>query len=311
MQILNGKKVPLSGADGLTVLRTIPHRDRPCVGAWCFADHYGPAPAGPGEPGRMDVPPHPHTGLQTVSWLFEGELEHRDSSGAVERVRPGELNRMAAGQGIAHSEVSTAATTVLHGLQLWVVLPSAARDLPRGLVRHVPDAVALAGGGSARVFLGELIGVDRSPVTMATPLLGAQLDLEAGSLLTLSLDPRFEYGVLVDAGPVRVDGVEVARGDLAVVDVGAETLTLGSGDEGGAGARVVLLGGEPFTEEFVMWWNFVGGSHEEVAAAREQWNDRDGRFGEVPGYRGATSWLPAPPLPSARLRPRGGRGRRP
>ncbi|WP_240322709.1 pirin family protein [Austwickia chelonae] len=302
VQILSGKEVPLGGADAMTVRRTIPQRDRPCVGAWCFADHYGPSPAGPGQPGRMDVPPHPHTGLQTVSWLFAGELEHRDSSGVVAVVRPGELNLMTSGHGIAHSEVSTPATAVLHGVQLWVVLPEANRGMPRGVVRHIPPEKPLPGScGTAKVFLGRLPDVDSSPVATATPLLGAQLDLTAGAEFTLPVECSFEHGVLVDDGVVRVDGVEVGRGDLAVVEPGQERLTLQVGAES---TRVVLLGGTPFEEEFVMWWNFVGASHEEVAAARDQWNAREDRFGEVPGYQGPTSWLPAPPLPTTRLKAR-------
>jgi len=127
----------------------------------------------------MDVPPHPHTGLQTAGWLFQGEIEHRDSGGVHQLVRPGALNLMTAGADICHSEVSTAATTVLHGVQLWVALPDAARHGPREFEHHVPDPFS-RGGSTLRVFLGELAG-KRSPVHTFTPLLGAQLDLATGS----------------------------------------------------------------------------------------------------------------------------------
>ena len=149
----------------------------------------------------MDVPPHPHTGLQTVSWLFEGEVEHRDSAGVHAMVRPGELNLMTAGAGICHSEVSTAATTVLHGVQLWVALPDSDRDTGRDFAHYAPEPVSMP-GAVLRVFLGELSG-SRSPVHTFTPLLGAQVDLDPGARVDLDIDPSFEHGVLLDQGASR------------------------------------------------------------------------------------------------------------
>src|SRR3954470_17796351 len=178
--VLHPREVPLGGPRAIRVRRTLPQRERSLIGAWCFVDHYGPVAA------RMDVPPHPHTGLQTVSWLFDGEVEHRDSGGVHAMVRPGELNLMTAGRGIAHSEVSTPDTTSLHGVQLWVALPDDARDVERGFDHHVPDTVPLA-GGSARAFLRTLAG-DSSPVRTFTPLLGADVLLDPGSEVTLEVD---------------------------------------------------------------------------------------------------------------------------
>ena len=149
----------------------------------------------------MDVPPHPHTGLQTVSWLFSGEIEHRDSAGVHAMVRPGELNLMTAGAGICHSEVSVPSARILHGVQLWVALPDADRNTSRDFVHFVPP-VQTVGDAEVRVFLGELDGV-RSPVHTFTPLLGAQVDLAPGGVVELSVDPTFEHGVLVEC---RVDG---------------------------------------------------------------------------------------------------------
>ena len=205
--VLHAREVPLGGPRAIHVRRTLPQRERSLIGAWCFADHYGPhdVRSGPG----MDVPPHPHTGLQTVSWLFEGEVEHRDSAGVHAMVRPGELNLMTAGAGICHSEVSTASTTVLHGVQLWVALPDADRDTGRDFAHYAPQPRALS-GATLRLFLGELAG-DRSPVHTFTPLLGAQLDLEPGADLTLNVDPAFEHGVLLDTGRVEVDGTPARR----------------------------------------------------------------------------------------------------
>ena len=175
--VLHPREVPLGGPRAIRVRRTLPQRERSLIGAWCFADHYGPHDVRGGQ--GMDVPPHPHTGLQTVSWLFSGEVEHRDSAGVHAMVRPGELNLMTAGAGICHSEVSTAATTVLHGVQLWVALPDSDRDTGRDFAHYVPQPRSVA-GATLRVFLGELAG-DRSPVHTFTPLLGAQIDLDPGA----------------------------------------------------------------------------------------------------------------------------------
>jgi quercetin 2,3-dioxygenase len=296
--VLHPREVPLGGPRAIKVRRTLPQRERSLIGAWCFADHYGPHDVR-GSVG-MDVPPHPHTGLQTVSWLFSGEVEHRDSAGVHAMVRPGELNLMTAGAGICHSEVSTGATTVLHGVQLWVALPDSDRDTGRDFAHYVPQPRSV-GGATRRVFLGELEG-DRSPVHTFTPLLGAQLDLEPGADLTLEVDPDFEHGVLLDQGRVEVAGTALDVADLAFQAAGSDGLVIGN--RGDSPARVVLLGGPPFPEQLVMWWNFVGRSHDDIATYRQQWEDRAERFGAVSGYDGAVSRLPAPPLPNATLRPR-------
>ena len=298
VEVITSREVPRGGPRAMTVHRTLPQRARSLIGAWCFADHYGPADVS--ETGGMDVPPHPHTGLQTVSWLFAGEIEHRDSGGVHELVRPGELNLMSAGSGVAHSEVSTPGTTTLHGVQLWIALPDAARDLPRGFDHHVPPVVRLP-GGSARVLLGTLAGTT-SPVVTATPLLGAEVLVSPRAEVTLELDPGFEHGVLVDVGPVLVNGVELARTELGYVDTGLRRVVLSN--PGDQQARVVLLGGEPFEEPLVMWWNFVGRTHEDIVMFREQWQARSDRFGAVEGYAGFPKHLPAPALPTSRLKPR-------
>jgi quercetin 2,3-dioxygenase len=296
--VLHPREVPLGGPRAITVRRTLPQRERSLIGAWCFADHYGPhdVRGGPG----MDVPPHPHTGLQTVSWLFSGEVEHRDSAGVHALVRPGELNLMTAGAGICHSEVSAATTTVLHGVQLWVALPGSDRDTGRDFAHYVPQPSSVA-GATLRVFLGELAG-ERSPVHTFTALLGAQIDLDPGVRLTLDVDPGFEHGVLLDQGAVEVAGRVLAVADLAFQAAGDDCLEVVN--RGQSPARVLLLGGPPFPEQLVMWWNFVGRSHEDIAAYRQMWEAHDGRFGAVQGYQGVVPRLPAPPLPNATLRPR-------
>lgn len=296
--VLHPREVPLGGPRAIRVRRTLPQRERSLIGAWCFADHYGPHDVRGGT--GMDVPPHPHTGLQTVSWLFSGEVEHRDSAGVHAMVRPGELNLMTAGAGICHSEVSTGATEILHGAQLWVALPESDRDTDRDFAHYAPTPRQV-GAVTTRVFLGELEG-QRSPVHTFTPLLGAQLDLDPGAEVSLDVDDRFEHGVLVDRGDVEACGSALAVADLAFQGTGHHRLHLLN--RGDIPARVLLLGGTPFTEDLVMWWNFVGRSHEDIARFREQWQNHDARFGAVEGYRGAVTRLPAPPLPNATLRPR-------
>lgn len=283
----------------MAVRRTLPQRARSLVGAWCFVDHYGPEATA--TTGGMRVNPHPHIGLQTVSWLFAGEVEHRDSAGNHALVRPGELNLMTAGRGISHSEYSTPSAEVLAGAQLWVALPDGARrDAPR-FDHYVPDPVA-TDAYQARVFLGSLVG-STSPVATATPLLGAELVLDPGADVDLEVDPAFEHGVLVDSGEVGLAGTSLGRGELGVVDAGPERLRLAAGD---SPVRVVILGGPPFEEEVVMWWNFVGRSHDEIAEARSTWEEElasgEGPFGWPVGD--GTAPVLAPALPPGRLQPR-------
>ncbi len=282
----------------MPVRRTLPQRQRSLIGAWCFADHYGPDDVA--ATGGMDVAPHPHTGLQTVSWLFTGEIEHRDSHGVHAMVRPGEVNLMTGGHGICHSEVSTQDTTTLHGVQLWVALPDSARDAPRNFQHHAPETTVLP-GATAKVFLGSLFGVT-SPVETFTPLLGAEITLDAGAELVLDVDATFEHGVLVDTGTVRLGGTQLSRSMLGYVGTGVTSLTLTNLTD--APARVVLLGGTPFGEEIVMWWNFVGRSHDEIVRFRDAWQRESEQFGRVEGYTGKVARLPAPGLPNAQLRPR-------
>ena len=314
IEIIGPRDVPLGGPRAMTVRRTLPARGRSLIGAWCFLDHYGPDDVS--VTGGMKVAPHPHIGLQTVSWLFTGEIEHRDSAGNHAMVRPGEVNLMTGGFGISHSEISTDVTPVLHGAQLWVALPDAARDTAPGFQHYAPDPVT-GDGWSARVFLGSALG-STSPVAAFTPLLGVEVSLDAGTTLAVPVDPAFEHGILIDAGAVTVDGVPVGKDALAYLPTGASTRTLTATER----TRLLLLGGPPFGESIVMWWNFVGRSHEEIVAYRDAWQAQitadsasgevvadaqdvaEGRFGRVLGDH--LPPIPAPPLPTnVRLRSRG------
>ncbi len=300
MEVLTPREVPLGGLRAMTVRRTLPQRQRSLIGAWCFVDHYGPDEVG--DSGGMLVPPHPHTGLQTVSWLFSGEIEHRDSAGHHALVRPGELNLMTAGRGISHSEYSTSRTTTLHGAQLWLALPDGARQVDPGFEHYAPVPVD-GEGWQARVFLGSLLGAS-SPVRTHSPLLGAELKMTSGTSLRVPVDPAYELGVLVDTGHVGVDGKPVAPHELGFLEPGSSALELTADDD----TRLLLLGGPPFGERIVMWWNFIGRDHDEVVGYRAQWEDLlatggRSRFDLPPDDPGEP--LHAPPLPNARMVRRG------
>ncbi|WP_327330238.1 MULTISPECIES: pirin family protein [unclassified Streptomyces] len=295
IDVLSAREVPLGGPRAMRVRRTLPQRKRTLIGAWCFADHYGPHDVAVS--GGMDMPPHPHTGLQTVSWLFSGEIEHRDTLGTHALIRPGEMNLMTGGHGIAHSEVSTPGTAVLHGVQLWVALPEEHRHTAPDFQHYVPEP-AQVDGAEIRVFLGSLVG-RASPARAFTPLLGAEIVIGPRATLTLAVDTTFEHGLLVDSGDVRIVDTVLRPAELGYVPRGAGTLTMVN--ETDAPARAVLLGGPPFGEEIVMWWNFVARSTEEIVQARQDWTEGR-RFGEVTGYEGAP--LPAPEMPNVPLKPR-------
>jgi redox-sensitive bicupin YhaK (pirin superfamily) len=303
--LLPGRDVPLGRFT--TVNRLLPHTSRRTVGAWCFVDHFGPDVVG-GGPG-MQVPPHPHCGLQTVTWLADGEILHRDSLGSLAMIRPGQLNLMTAGHGIAHAEQSPDGHgPVLHGLQLWIALPAAGASMPPRFEHHEDLPGYADGGANVTVVIGELHG-HRSPARAHTPIVGADLRLAAGATLDLRLRPDFEHALLVLAGAATVatgaEGGELVPGALLYLGADRQDLRLSTA----SGARLFLLGGEPLAEELVMWWNFVARSHEEIVAAREAWaSDTDPRFGAVEGHDGDP--LPAPEMPTVRLKPRGRDGRR-
>jgi quercetin 2,3-dioxygenase len=294
-ELLDFAPVALGGPRGLPVTRTLPGRQRRMVGAWCFLDAYGPHDLAVSD--GMRVGPHPHMGLQTVSWLVAGEVLHRDSLGHRQEIRPGRLNLMTAGRGIAHSEETPAVHSgVLHGVQLWVALPDSDRNGPPGFTSHDDLPVVSGPGFRATVLMGSLGGAV-SPARTYTPLTGAEVALSGGPA-EVPVRADFEHAVLVLDGAVTVDGVPLKPGPLLYLPPGRTAVPI----EASSPASVMLLGGEPFAERLVMWWNFVGRTHEEIAAARADWESGT-RFGVVHGYDGGR--IPAPPMPSTRLVPRG------
>lgn len=301
MSILSPREVPLGGLRAMTVRRTLPNKARTTIGAWCFVDHFGPNLIE--DTGGMHVAPHPHTGLQTVTWLFDGEVEHRDSVGSHQLVSPGQVNLMTAGSGISHSEVSTDNTNYLHGVQLWVALPDDQRFIQPFFEHHLCP-IAHVADARLTVFTGEIAGV-ANPATTFTPLVGAEILAPENSEFTLEIRDEFEYGILVDAGTITIDSEEVSADQLFYREPGHRTLTIATGDQP---VRLVLIGGEPFTEELVMWWNFIGRTHDEIVEFRAAWQhdvikdkNPSGVFGTV-DFPGAS--IPAPEMPHVRLRPR-------
>ena len=290
LELITPRRAPVG--ESTEVARYLPRRARTTVGAWCFLDYYGPddVAAGPG----MRVGPHPHIGLQTVTWLLDGEVLHRDSLGNVQPIRPGQLNLMTAGAGIAHAEVSPDPhPRWLHGLELWVALPDADRLAPPAFEHHPDLPVLDAGAASVTVLVGDVGGV-ASPATTFSPLVGADVRASGPPRSSVPLDPGFEHAVLVVDGSVVVDGSRLSTGDCAYLGRDRRQLVV-AGDPSG---RFLLLGGEPFTEPLVMWWNFVGRTAGEIGDARADW-EAGRRFGDVAGEPGDR--VPAPPLPPGRL----------
>ena len=256
------------------------------MGAWCFVDHFGPADV---PEVSMRVGPHPHIGLHTVTWVLEGEVLHRDSLGSDQLIKPGQLNLMTAGRGVAHAEETpSGATGTLHGLQLWVAQPEANRAGAPAFEHHSALPEAEVGGVVATVLVGELAG-SRSPARADSPLVGA--DLAATGAATLPLDPAFEHALVVVDGPVSLHGSPVPAGGFAYLGSGRDEIDLAPG-AGTGRARALLVGGVPFDEPILMWWNFVARSREEMVQARQDWEAGTERFGAVDSGLGR---IAAPP----------------
>jgi redox-sensitive bicupin YhaK (pirin superfamily) len=284
LQALPGR---LTDLGGLPIRRLLPRSQRRLVGPWCFLDSYGPLTFASGKP--MDVAPHPHIGLQTVSWLLEGEVSHHDSLGLEGTATPGVLNLMTAGRGIAHAEETPAANAGrLRGVQLWVALPEANREAAPAFASHRELPSLELEGGAARVFVGQL-GAVRSPAATFSPIVGAEVDGKPGGHLSLPLDPDFEHALVLLSGACSLDGEVLAVDTLYYLGCERRQLELVAGD---APFRGLLLGGAPFGETILMWWNFVARTTEEIVAAHEDWQ-AGRRFGDVRAYAGARTEAPA------------------
>ncbi len=304
--IIESRPVKLTTRTGIEVRRTLPHRELKMIGPWCFIDHFGPTPQTDG----MVVAAHPHTGLQTVTWLLEGAIEHRDSIGSVQRIEPGQLNLMTAGHGISHSELSLRGPENLHAVQLWVALPKAAIDVAPAF-EHQANLPRVSGDGFvATVLAGTFMG-HRADTKTFSPMVGVELRVESGKTVTIALDADFEYGLQVVEGSTQVtqggDSIDseaalVNRSDLFVTDSGQCQISITAID---GDLVALLLGGAPFGEKILMWWNFIARTQAEITEQREEWNQHLeteaglSRFGSFEDQIGG--WIPAPELPNVQL----------
>jgi redox-sensitive bicupin YhaK (pirin superfamily) len=280
----DGRTVALGS---LPILRALPVKGRRLIGPWCFLDRFGPLTFDEGTP--MDVAPHPHIGLQTVTWLLDGEVVHDDSLQQEALLRPGGVNVMTSGGAIAHAERTPAVNTGrLNGVQLWTALPDSRRHGAASF-QHLPEVPAFeTRGGIARVFSGALAEV-ASPAEHYSDLVGADLQVHRGATLAVPLQPHYEHAVLMLSGDCTLDGTPLNSRSLYYLGTQRQDLVLHSGD----GARLLLIGGQPFPETILMWWNFVARTPDEIREARADW-EAHRRFGDVPAYQG--SRIAAPEL---------------
>lgn len=260
----------------MTVRRVLPARERRMVGPFIFFDHMGPAEFAAGE--GIQVRPHPHIGIATITYLFEGEIMHRDSLGFAQPIRAGAVNLMTAGRGIVHSERAGSDLDIvsqLHGIQSWLALPDGSEDIEPGFA-HTP-AREIPGiekdGVTTRVILGEFMG-ESSPVRTYSPTLYLEARMQAGSRLHIA-ENGFELGVYLIAGALDVGGRSIPAGSMAVAKAD-EAISLHAGND----AHIMIAGGAPIGKRHI-WWNFVASSREQIEAAKTRW--REGGFDRVPG----------------------------
>jgi redox-sensitive bicupin YhaK (pirin superfamily) len=273
--------------EGFHVRRALPARERRSIGPFVFFDQMGPAQFNPGT--GLDVRPHPHIGLATVTYLFDGQILHRDSLGSVQAIRPGEVNWMIAGSGIVHSERTALEQrqrpSALFGIQCWVALPREHEEIAASFRHH--SAADLphheSDGVSLRLIAG-ILGGARAPVATLSEMFYADVTMRAGAKLPLSTEYE-QRGVYVVLGSVELAGERVETGRLLVLQAG-RPVTLTAPEP----ARVMLLGGAPLEGPRHVWWNFVSSSSERIEQAKADW--REGRFGTVPGD---SEFIPLPP----------------
>ena len=285
-QALSVMKPHTKDLGGFSVSRLLPGHPHQMVGPFIFFDHMGPADFPPGA--GVDVRPHPHIGLATVTYLFEGALLHRDSLGIVQSIEPGDVNWMTAGRGIVHSERTAVAPRAsgqrMHGIQSWVALPKAHEQTEPGF-SHQPKAALpeiKLPGVDMRLIVGTAFG-KRAPTPAFSPILYLAVEMQAGS--EFSLPPEHEErGIYVVSGDIRIDGEPLAAKHLAVLPAGTTPRIAAP-----AAARLMLFGGEKIDGERFIWWNFVASSRELIEDAKTRW--RDGLFAQVPGE---TEFIPLP-----------------
>ena len=282
---------------GIPVARLLPQKERRTIGAWCFLDHAGPALYG-ADSKSLQVGAHPHTNLQTFTWMLEGEVWHQDSLGFRQLVRPGQVNLMTAGtgsaHGIAHTEQTPENVNTLHAVQLWIALPMNQEIAPN--FEHYPDLPAWQENGADYVLTTGAFGGRRAPTTQHSPLVGVDIQVHEAQTLTIEAEAGWEYGALVIAGSVAAaDGTRAGADELLFIEQAEGSFTLAAE----AGTHIMLLGGEPLPHPTVIWWNFVADSREAIAQAVADWNNHHPRFGQEIDLSGSTlKRLVAPEAPA-------------
>lgn len=280
---------------GLTIRRALPSKNRRMIGAWCFLDHAGPRDYGRGQ--GIAVGPHPHIGLQTFTWMIDGEMMHRDSLGYEQVIRPGQVNIMTAGRGISHSEDAVNDEPGrLHAAQLWIALPDSDRYCEPAFDHH-PELPVVAADNFRITVLAGTAYEQSSPAKVYSPLLGLDLSCDVAAQTSVPLDPAFEHGVLVLRGSATVEGESLQSGTLLYLGTGRAQLAVAAQ----ADSQLLILGGEPFEETVMLWWNFVARNQAEIEQATVDWNAGRG-FGDVHGS--PSPRLVAPDLSGIQLKAR-------
>jgi len=261
------------------ILRALPRRQRRMVGPWCVLDRYGPLNFTSEKP--MDVAPHPHIGLQTVSWLLQGEIVHNDSLGCEGLMHAGQLNLMTSGWGIAHSEETPRQNSgTLNGVQLWVALPGEYRNMPPSFDHYASLPKIDLTAAEVTLIIGDLLG-QASPAKMFSGIIGAEIAFHEPKPIQLPLRRDYEHALFVLEGDVSMEDRRLDGDTLHYIGAQRDKLRI----SGSRASRLLLIGGEPFRERVVMWWNFVARTDEEIAQARQDWIEHQ-RFGEVKAYKG-------------------------
>lgn len=282
----------MSDVGGIPVARTLPTKEQRTIGPWCFLDHAGPVTFSADEAG-MQVGPHPHTCLQTFTWMLAGEVLHRDSLGNRQIIRPGQVNLMTAGQGISHTEesvFSTESERELHAAQLWIAMPESAQDSAPAF-EHYPDLPIInLGGVTLTLLIGEFAG-QTAPTRTYLPIVGVDLRFDADDEISLNLEPDFEYGMTALVGGFSMDGESYKQDELAVLATGHQQASIAAKK----GSRLLLIGGKPLVKPITIWWNYVGYNKDYIRQAQEDWHAQHERFGNVPNSNAAR--MPGPEVP--------------
>lgn len=292
-EVIKPRSVKLTTRTGIKVDRLLPSSTIRMIGPWCFLDHFLPHD----KDEIMSVAAHPHAGLQTVTWLFSGEVHHHDSLGSDQKIFPGELNLMTAGKGISHSEISNKANVPLHGVQLWVALDEKSRNIEPRFSHYDDLPEVIEAFYRAKILAGQVFGIG-SNTEFFSPLIAAEITISSKEEFKVEINNNFEHGVMAISEKIEIANQILDVGELYYQPTGASFFKI----KAPIGSKLLLIGGEPFTEEIVMWWNFVGRSHEEIAEMRNLWETKSKIFGEV--HDDINERIPAPIMPMIKLKPR-------